>query len=101
MNYKQRTTGRGKMRVAGLPILLFSFFVVINTAHGYVPMPEDFCNQRNMALCELNNIHYYTSDPCRPAAKTIKPLGTEHKQELTELMNLSFQRFKNIQVIAR
>jgi hypothetical protein len=41
-----------------------------------------------MALCELNNIHYYTSEPCQRAAKTIKPLGTEDctqiKTETTE-----------------
>lgn len=46
---------------------------------------------------------YYDKFPAFKAAISgcIDRLGTEHKQELTELMSLSFQSFKNVQVITR
>ncbi len=51
------------------PILLAGF------AYAYVPTAEEACEYKNNAICELDGFPYYTTEPCKPPAKTIKPLG--------------------------
>ena len=44
-------------------------------AYGDVPTAKENCNHQNLAICEINGLTYHTPEPCKPPAKTIKPLG--------------------------
>lgn len=68
-------------RRAARATLAAAFVLVPAVALCDVPTPQQDCEIRNAARCEINGVEFVESGGCPPRARTLRPAGTENCAE--------------------